>query len=427
MKARLSSADEIRTLIRQGHYDEAARLFEQLGPASAGTWWLQLERARAMRRGHLSRGGKGPIRLLYTPHYRSNHYQTLLHAALVAEGSEVMAVDAADLASLPDAVLRDDRPFLFHQHWLGEIYRGLRADADGFAVVDRYFGMLRLLRALGGKVFWTVHNLFDHDTNADEQQLNRYCLEQMAKLADRILIHGTYAQPLLETACGLPLGDRCRVLPHPLYDFMLALEAERPPELHGQDSVALTYLCFGLLRPYKGGLELLRHYISGMCDGQLANTRLIFAGVIQDKALLREYASAAEAARRHIVLINRQVSDGELAWLCRHADVAVLPYRDILTSGSFYQTATFALPAIVPATGMFASEVEDGVNGLRYDRAADLGTALVRAKILGRPRLREMGERALARCLPRSSADKVAIRYRDLVRQVLLDGEAVRT
>lgn len=82
----------------------------------------------------------------------------------------VTPVEATDVTAVPTQILRDDRPFIFHQHWLREIYRGQRPDRDGFDTVDRYVGMLRLLRALVGKIFWTVHNLLDHDINLDEQE-----------------------------------------------------------------------------------------------------------------------------------------------------------------------------------------------------------------------------------------------------------------
>ncbi len=367
----------------------------------------------------MHRSNASPCRLFYSPHYASNHYQSLLHAALLNAGINVTPVGVADVSTIPDQVLHDSAPFVFHQHWLREVYRGQRPDREGFDALDRYFGRLRLLRALGGKVLWTVHNLLDHDITADEQLLNRYCIQQMAKVADRILIHDGDARPSLEQACGFGIDrKRFSVLHHPLYDDMLQLEPVCPRELEDREPIGVfTYLCFGLMRPYKGGLELLTHYLLCLQNGKLTNTQLIIAGVIQDKVLLRTHAQLDETWRQHVTLINRRVSDEELAWLCRHSDIAVLPYRQILSSGSHFQAATFALPAIVPHSGMFVSLIEDGVNGLKYRNVTELSAMLLEAKALGSERLQEMGRSALARCRPQSSSEYVAARYADIVRQ----------
>lgn len=369
----------------------------------------------------MNRRSAPPYRLFYSPHYASNHYQSLLHAALLNAGMTVMPVGVADVSSIPDQVLHDSAPFVFHQHWLREVYRGQRPDREGFNTLDRYFGRLRLLRALGGKVFWTVHNLLDHDITADEQLLNRYCIQQMAKVAERILIHDDNARLSLEDVCGFGIDcKRFSVLHHPLYDAMLQLRPACPRELKDRGPIGVfTYLCFGLMRPYKGGLELFTHYLSCLKNGKLTNTRLIIAGFMQDKALLRAHARLNETWRQHVTLINRRVSDEELAWLCRHSDIAVLPYRQILSSGSYFQAATFALPAIVPRSGMFVSMIEDEINGLKYHSVSELGALLLRAKALGSARLQEMGRAALARCRPQSASEYVSARYADIVRHSL--------
>jgi len=423
VKTRLVLFDQARALIRERRFNEAELLFERIGPASPGMWWLQLELARAKRHGHLSRDGSSEFRLFFAPNYRANQYQPLLHAALVKEGVSVESIDASALGALPEKILVDNLPFVFHQHWLREIYRGLSPDRAGFDAVDRYFGTLKLLRSLGGKVLWTVHNLLDHDLSPDELQLNVYCLRQMAKVADRILIHTVDTIPLLEGTCGLDLGDKCCVLHHPLYDSIVEMP-ECPPEMRGiTPRSGTTFLCFGFLRPYKGGMELLSHYLSSVRSGQLVDTRLIFAGLVQDKQLLRAYDSLDQADRQDVVLINRRVSDSELAWLCQHADVAVLPYRNILTSGSFYQATTFALPTIVPSSGMFVSAVEDGINGLRYANESDLGETLIRGSMLGKVGLKAMGKIALERCRAESASAHFADRYKALLRRVLQGGK----
>jgi glycosyltransferase involved in cell wall biosynthesis len=150
---------------------------------------------------------------------------------------------------------------------------------------------------------------------------------------------------------------------------------------------------------------------------------LIIAGVIQDKSLLREYETQKQLAQDNVVLINRRVSDAELAWLCQHADAAVMPYRDILTSGSFYQATTHALPTIAPTSGMFVTTVQDGENGLLYASDTALGDALIRANKLGKQHLKVLGQAALTRSLAQSASALFSARYQALLHQILKTGK----
>lgn len=389
---------------------------------SPDLWWLQMELARAQRRGRLGRDLTRLYCLYFSPHYASNHYQILLHGALLNSGVFIKPVDASGLAILIDDVLNIDCTIIFHQHWLKEIYRDLLPDRHGYEQIDRYFGHLRLFRALGGKVLWTVHNLFDHDLESDDRKLNLYCLRLIAKLADRILVHGAESIPLVEQACGFEVSHKCSLLHHPLYDSLVPTLPACPPELGGMKlATDLTFLCFGQMRPYKGSGDLLKRYLVALNTGKLVGTKLIFAGLVQDRSLLRQIDNLTSDIRQHVVLINRRVSDAELAWLCQHADAAVLPYRNILTSGSFYQATTHALPTIVPASGMFEFVIEDGVTGLLYANEAELGAALLRAHALGKSKMKKMGQTALKRCQSQSASGLVAERYQRLLENMLLE------
>jgi len=416
-----NQSNRARALIQAKLFDEAVSLLERSIEASPDMWWLRMELARAQRRGRFAFDQTCPHRLFFSPHYSSNHYQSLLHAHLHSAGVVIQAVEVAELLKLKNTVLSEDGACVFHQHWLKEIYRGLRADRHGYDQIDRYFAQLRLFRSLGGKVLWTVHNLFDHDLGSDDRALNHYCLRLIARLADRILVHGPESIPLVEQACGFEVGYKCSLLHHPLYDSINSPMPVCPSEMRAYRVPAgLTYLCFGLIRPYKGGGDLLQRYLGALQAGKLLNTRLIFAGLVQDRNLLREIDHLPLEIRRHVVLINRRVDDAELSWLCAHADVAVLPYRNILTSGSFYQATTHALPCIVPASGMFESVIEDGVNGLLYANEADLAATLIRANTLGKSHLRKIGHTALQRCQNHSASGLVAERYQTLFQSLFL-------
>lgn len=361
------------------------------------------------------------IELRYLPIVSANQYQNLLYSSLYKYDVVYAPVLHDQLSKLTFDLRSTSNLLVLHQHWLNNIYNGTLTFASAYKAINNHFGHIKLFSIHGGKVIWTVHNLYDHDIDdPNVRLLNQYCISQMARVADLILIHSQDTQPALEEICGFKVSDRVQVLPHPLYDSMLSIQPVCPAELDGLPEFnGLTYLCFGLLRPYKGGFELLLHYHEQLLSGRLENTRLILAGIIQDKSLLREHAGLPDSIRSRIILINRRVSDAELAWLCIHCDIAVLPYREILTSGSYYQATTFALPTIVPYSGMFKSMVTDGEDALVYREDSELGATLQRAHTIGKPSLRRMGEKALARQQPLSASAHVSEQFAQLLRNLV--------
>ncbi len=385
-------------------------------------WWWLLELHRIEAGTAFNNSKKDHLTLYFSPENTANNYQNLLYSALSASGVAHAPITPSEVSFLPARLINNSSTVIFHQHWLRDIYTGNDPSVSDTQSIELYFNQLRQFRVLGGKIIWTIHNLYDHDIISPvHRQLNHQCLCQMIQLADLILIHSPDSQSALEAACHMDITDRVHVLPHPLYDSMLSIHQICPTELDGcSDFNGLTYLCFGLLRPYKGGLALLFDYVAALKSGQLENSRLIFAGVVLDKSLLREHALLPDSLRKKIIFINRRISDHELAWLCSNSNIAVLPYREILTSGSFYQATTFSLPTIVPATGMFTSLVKDGEDALVYKHDVDLRSTLARAYDLGRPALKRMGNNALLRHQSLSASELVSKRFSELLFQLVL-------
>ena len=68
------------------------------------------------------------------------------------------------------------------------------------------------------------------------------------------------------------------------------------------------------------------------------------------------------------------MADNELQYYFRAADVAVLPYRAVTTSGAAYLAFSFEVPIVAPRLGPFPELVGQG-RGLLYDPATSDGLA----------------------------------------------------
>ena len=394
---------EARAAFWRQEYNAAAIMYERALKNYPGMWWLRLEKERAKAKGSLCRVhslSRPHINCVYTPNYASNKYQEIVYSACNCEKSiSLSPLNADDIHSLLNLIEIGKQPVIFHQHWLREIYIGKKDDSAGLSKIKNYFNVLRMLQSLGCKVIWTVHNIFDHDLTQVERRLNKICIEEICKLANLVIVHSRNTTEELESTIGRKITFRVELLKHPLYDSATLIDISIPPEIKAwqSNSEHLVFLSFGMIRPYKGAFDLVQHFTKESSKGKLGQSVLVIAGKIYDDEL-NNYFNANKNLLERVVFINRRLSEGELAYLCRVADVAVLPYRNILISGSYYQAATFSLPSIVPNIGMFQSEIVNGETGIKYSEQFALGKALVYAYSIGKERLRRIGKRARQSC-----------------------------
>jgi glycosyltransferase involved in cell wall biosynthesis len=126
-----------------------------------------------------------------------------------------------------------------------------------------------------------------------------------------------------------------------------------------QDTV---FSFFGQIRPYKQVPHLLRSYHQLKAE----ETKLVIAGKPSSDALRRTIIQ--EAGNSNDVMLQLEfIPDEEVAQYFLIADVVVLPYRSILTSGTAVLAMSFGCPVIVPKIGCLGDLVTDGVNGFLYD------------------------------------------------------------
>ncbi len=139
---------------------------------------------------------------------------------------------------------------------------------------------------------------------------------------------------------------------------------------------AFVFVCLGLLRPYKGLEELIPAFRA--LPG--ADVRLLLAGRPSEASYAQKLAALAGDDPR-IRLSPHLVPQEEVQVYFNAADVSVLPYRQITTSGAALLAFTFGLPIVAPAIGAFPNLV-DGPRGILYDpaRPEGLAAALLQAR-----------------------------------------------
>jgi beta-1,4-mannosyltransferase len=328
-------------------------------------------------------------RVLMVP-VQSNPYQTLLAGALRDQGIEVTLGEGPTrrpVAPLVLAWMRAGMPRVIHLHWLHrylEPVRGRRTWAARRTLLE-----LRVLRRLGVRVVWTLHNIGEHD--GTHKSLETAFHRQVVELSDTVICHCEATRQLAIDAYDLPVSthDRLRVVAHGNYAgwYPDTLGRDAARAALGMTAGERVFLFIGQVRGYKGVEELL----SVFAAMDAPDARLIIAGR-PNKKQTRLTVEAAAAVDPRVSLALGVIPDDRMQVYLRGADAVVLPYRDVLTSGSAILAMTFGQPVIAPAIGclpeslgsegtiLYDAADPDGLEGaLRTALTADLGALGERA------------------------------------------------
>lgn len=195
-------------------------------------------------------------------------------------------------------------------------------------------------KLFGLRFVWVVHNIRPHDRVASPHWL----VNSFISVLDGIIVLSDYSVSLLKETYQVPnsLAVLKTVHGHYVQDMEIPWQAQLPY------IDAINMLFFGQIRHYKGVEELVSAF-SSYAEQELT---LTVAGFAPDDVLLEDITKVALTSDK----IFLDIRDSHLPEidLERHLDAAhvvILPYRDILNSGS----ALFALsrnrPVIAPRIG----------------------------------------------------------------------------
>jgi glycosyltransferase involved in cell wall biosynthesis len=158
--------------------------------------------------------------------------------------------------------------------------------------------------------------------------------------------------------------DKFVVVPHASYIGLYEDVVDRASARAwlGLGDSEIVFLFFGNVRPYKGVFELIETF--GAITQPLA--RLLVVGQPLDEAVARELAAAEESDTR-IRVTAEFVDANDVQRFFRASDYVVLPFRDVLTSGSLLLAMSFGRAVIAPSLGCIP-EVVDARGAILYNR-----------------------------------------------------------
>ncbi|BDZ51535.1 peptidase M14 [Frondihabitans sucicola] len=273
------------------------------------------------------------------PAYDDNPYITLLTLAARARGYEF--VESTSLEGLERTAAQLGSGDALHLHWTAPIVQRASSADEAATRAARFRTAVDGAASRGARVLWTLHNVVPHDVRheAIELELCRY-------LAERADVIHTMTDDVAEVAAPFYALDARKivVIPHPSYQGVYPSQVDRGDarSRFGLAEGEHAILFFGQLRPYKG-LDALLSAVA------LASPRppvLLLAGRAGDDDRAAIEALLPDGVR--VITHYEHVDDADVQRWFRAADVAVLPYRRVLNSGTLHLAATFGLPVVLP-------------------------------------------------------------------------------
>lgn len=289
-----------------------------------------------------------PVLVACLPRIADNPYQALLNGALEELGVEF---DPVAPPTLRWALRSGGRLDALHLHWLESIV-GSDAGPKVALRAARLLLVLLILKAREVRIVWTVHNLRPHDSRHPRRDL--LLARGLARLSDELCASSKHAAAQIETAYR---HSPVRVAYHPAYGLdSYPRSAASRAEIragYGIPADARVFLAFGLVRAYKRLPEL----VSAFRSVDDPEARLLIVGRPSPPGAEADIEARAAGDERVITRFE-YVPDEAVGDLHAAADVAVLPYRDVFSSGALLLALGHGLPVVAPV-GTTADEIAD--------------------------------------------------------------------
>lgn len=309
------------------------------------------------------------MNVLMMPDYRmDNPYQTLLANALQAEGV-VVYFPQGYRRVLPIWRAIRQQPVaiaVLHLHWVNPYLKGSNWLTRLVYSIKFLLDVL-MVRLSGVRVVWTVHNRISHETRFP--RLEQWTQRMLTHLANRLIVHHQSALNELVQSYRLD-QSRVEVIPHGHYReaYGAAINALEARRLLNLPLTGRLYLHLGMLRPYKGIEHLLQVWQEQ--KSILEGNTLVIAGKPLDAGYGEELGR--QAALAGAILHSGFVERDRIPLYFSAADVVVLPFKAILTSGSLILAMSYGKPVIAPRTDTIV-ETLGAADWLLYDPQDEQG------------------------------------------------------
>lgn len=265
-----------------------------------------------------------------------------------------------------------------------------------------------LVQRLDYQLVWTVHNVLPHEASSGDVEKTRWFYSR----ADAVFVHYESNVERLRETLNVKT-DKVTVIAHPTFEDSYPNdvgrdEARRRLNIPGDKKVAL---CFGKMRPYKG-MGVFAEAMRGLGND--------FLGLVVGTPKSREVAAMLRETERsmsNLRVVADFIPDEEVQLYFKAADVVVLPYLRISTSGVVPLAYSFRRPVVTTQSGGMPEVVREGETGLLVPPGDVEAVRRAIVKLFSM-NYQEMGQRAYEWATAEFSWNRLAERTAEVYRAV---------
>ena len=305
-----------------------------------------------------------------------NPYQRLITDAMESSGLTVKRIPPR--RSFPISYALSHDVDLLHLDWHHSWYRG---SGSLQSLIKRSIYRYEVSKLQRLPTIWTAHNLFPHKNK--NAPVDHDMTQRLIDQCRGIMAMSESAAKLVGQEYDIGPQTELRVIYHGHYcdcyeNAITQSEARRQLDIPESDFV---YLSLGTLLPYKGHAELIDAF--HRCSGK--NDRLLIVGGNADndyvKRLIASSTASSASGSAKVQIVAESVSDDQLQVYFNAANVVVLPFSNILNSGSLLLAMSFGKPIVAPRIGSIPEIAHSSsFAGYDQDEPDGLENALMLAK-----------------------------------------------
>lgn len=315
------------------------------------------------------------MRVLFIPFAKSNKYHDLLISELHKNNIETLEGDLTRATFFP--LIYHSRHYdvdMVHISWphLFFVVTGL----SQYSIINVVASTVKSLcfifdiiafRFFGNGVVWTFHNKYNHEKR--HLWIESLVRKFLPVICSGVIVHCNEGKRIVQNQSCFDIGKKVEVVPHGNYidaypNTVSKSEARNSVDINRNDFV---FLFFGQIRPYKGVFTLVNEFQRS----DVENAVLLIVGSPSDQETETRLSSIS-AQNPNVETVLQFIPDDDIQYYMNAADVVVLPYRDVLTSGGAMLAMSFGKPVIAPELGCLP-EMLTQQKSLLYDPGSNDG------------------------------------------------------
>jgi glycosyltransferase involved in cell wall biosynthesis len=219
-----------------------------------------------------------------------------------------------------------------------------------------------LMRLVGKRVIYTAHNALPHHKDS---LYYRLLFKLIYLIQNEIIVHTPYIKRQIITNLKIE-PKKIHVVAHGVYrkEKNPLITKKDAREMLGLKQSSNVVLFFGKIEAYKGFDILVRSIDLLESDN---NFEILVAGKVSE-AYKKEFENlVANRKQGKYIFLLKFISEEEMEYCFKAADITVLPYKEASQSGVLFMSYTFGIPVIAPRLGGFPEDVLPAKTGYIFE------------------------------------------------------------